>query len=296
MQRAADSSRGSSTSALLVDTLKSNFAEQVGLYERKIKELNRVCLCINQRVEQQQEIIKSLLEDKKRDRLDIVSLEKKVAGLELENAKLGHNITLQLASEMREKSTVQNTHRNLKTEESEMVPERFLLRLQEAPGVKSSLPSAGMFGFDEEELEEARLDTINDSLIKDNPFEVEDQSHAKDILIIEACGALNKVPLRIQRSKDNTVESLQRNDASPQVEVSEAQLIAPVSPPTAQSGKKQGNSQLTIPPQKTLRLVEEIIIIGLPKDIKNNLRTIPTINPVEYCPTLIHSYPPSERS
>lgn len=42
MQRAADSSRGSSTSALLVDTLKSNFAEQVALYERKIKELNRV--------------------------------------------------------------------------------------------------------------------------------------------------------------------------------------------------------------------------------------------------------------
>lgn len=42
MQRAADSSRGSSTSALLVDTLKSNFAEQVALYERKIRELNRV--------------------------------------------------------------------------------------------------------------------------------------------------------------------------------------------------------------------------------------------------------------
>lgn len=234
------------------------------------------------------------MEDKKRDRLDIVSLEKKVAGLELENAKLGHNITLQLASEIREKSTVQNTHRNLKTEESEMVPERFLLRLQEAPGVKSSLPSAGMLGFNEEEFEEARLDTINDSLIKDNPFEVEDQTHAKDILIIEACGALNKVPLRIQRSKDNTVESLQRNDASPQVEVSEAQLIAPVSPPTAQSGKKQGT--ITIPPQKTLKLVEEIIIIGLPQDIKNNLRTIPTINPVEYSPTLIYSYPASERS
>lgn len=219
-----------------------------------------------------------------------------MAGLELENAKIGQNMTLQLTSEMREKSTVQNTHRNLKTEESEMVPERFLMRLQEAPGVKSSLPSAGMLGFNEDEYEEARLDTINDSLIKDNPFEVEDHTHAKDVLIIEACSSLNKIPLRIQRSKDNTVESQHRNDGSPQVEVSEAQLIAPVSPPTAQSGKKQGSGLNMIPAQKPLRIIEEVIIIGLPQDIKNNLRTIPTINPVEYSPTLKYSYPPSERS
>ena len=42
MQKAVDSSRGSSTVSLLVDTLKSNYADQTQIYERKIRELNRV--------------------------------------------------------------------------------------------------------------------------------------------------------------------------------------------------------------------------------------------------------------
>ena len=199
---------------------------------------------------------------------------------------------------MREKSTVQTTQRNLKTEESEMVPERFLLKLQEAPGIKSSLPSAGMLAMDEDEFEEARLDTINDSLIKDNPFEVDDQEHAKGVLIIDACSSLGKIPLRIQRSKDNTIESNYKHDVSPPIEVSEAQLIAPVSPPTAQSDKKGGlslnHSALSV--QKPLRLIEELIVIGLSSEIKKNLRTIPTANPIDFSPTLKFSFPPSERS
>jgi hypothetical protein len=255
---------------------------------------------LNKRVEQQQDIIKSLLEEKKRDRLEIASLEKKLAGLELENAKICQNLTLQLTSELREKSTLQNTHRNLRTEESEMIPERFLLKLQEAPGIISSPHSARAFGLNEDEFEEARLDTMNDSLIKDNPFEVDEHDHAQDVLIIDACNSLSKIPLKVQRSKDNTLESQQRYEASVPIEVSEAQLIAPVSPPTtsANSGKKQSSpgSPASMPVQKELRLVEEIIIIGLPQQIKNNLRTIPTVNAVEYLPTLKFSFPSTERS
>lgn len=98
----------------LIDSLKANFTDQIELYERKISNLTK-------RVDQQNQLIKKLMEEKKLDRFEILRLEKKVANTELDNSRLEKlSQTFHLATEVREKGSFCNTGRRIQTEESEI--------------------------------------------------------------------------------------------------------------------------------------------------------------------------------
>lgn len=105
----------------LVESLKENFKDQLAIYERKILSLNKVCSFDWERIEQQTAVIRSLLEEKKRDKFEIIQLQKKLEGVELENVRLERNSqTLHLTSEIRDRSSNMNTRR-FGTDDSEIV-------------------------------------------------------------------------------------------------------------------------------------------------------------------------------
>ena len=121
----------------LVESLKENFKDQLGIYERKISNLNKVRSCNRKRVEQQNALIRSLLEEKKRDKLEIIHLQKKLEGVELENVRLERNShTLHLTSEMRDRSSNMNTRR-FGTDDSEIVFKDHVWRVSE-PVIKTT--------------------------------------------------------------------------------------------------------------------------------------------------------------
>lgn len=68
----------------MIETLKLNHLEQLQIHEKKI-------LSMTKRLEQQSAIISRLLEEKKKDKMDIIKLEKKLARIELDNSQMERN-------------------------------------------------------------------------------------------------------------------------------------------------------------------------------------------------------------
>lgn len=106
---------------------------------------------------------------------------------------------------------------------------------------------------------------MDNSTIKENPFEVVDHKLQKSIMNVSC------IP-----------------------------LISFVS--NAPKSQELGNSDLNSPKLvnskkiSSIKLLEELIVVGLSTDIKENLRNFPTHSSVEFRPKLTFSYPESEKS
>lgn len=224
-------------------------------------------------------MIKKLFEEKRLDRLEIIRLEKKVTGLELENTKLDKmSQNLHITSELRgDRSSMQMNTRRFHTEESDAVLATDYNRILKEPEIIEQLEGA----------EEVRHtlgsdNTINNSTIKENPFEVKpsvggavgngnnvgqfqiEQQHSE--IGRKAYSETHKDGLQNQKE-----ETFHQNETSREDVVEDPRSM------------------------KEVRLVQEFIVIGLPSDIKENLKTFPSINPVELIPKLQYSFPQESR-
>lgn len=106
--------------------------------------------------------------------------------------------------------------------------------------------------------------------MKQNPFETEDNKNQQNIVNL-ACSPM----LSLVASRPPTLLDLPNN-----------KLYAIESPRLANSNKHF----------EYIRLLEELIVVGISGEIKENLRTFPTNSPIEYRPKLTFSYPESEKS
>ncbi len=108
---------------------------------------------------------------------------------------------------------------------------------------------------------------MENSTIKENPFEVVDPKVQKSIMNISCNPLLSFV------SNGNVAHSQELGNSD------------------LQSPKLTSSKKIS-----SIRLLEELLVIGLSEDIKENLRNFPTHSPVEFRPKLTFSYPESEKS
>lgn len=105
--------------------------------------------------------------------------------------------------------------------------------------------------------------------MKENPFEVADNETQRNIMNL-ACSPM----ISLVANKSQTFNEIPNQ-------------LDKVDSPTVKEANKQYNA---------MRILEELVVVGISPEIKENIRTFPTHTPVEFRPKLIYSYPESEKS
>ena len=120
--------------------------------------------------------------------------------------------------------------------------------------------------------------TINNSMIKENPFEA-DNSKAQNSQLLFACSPVPPLALKSTSKILDEIEARKEPNAN-RLESGHLPL------PTTDSRLVSLN----------MKMMEEVIVIGLTRQTRDNLRNFPLIGEIEYKCKLIHSYPSSEKS
>lgn len=107
------------------------------------------------------------------------------------------------------------------------------------------------------------------SEIKDNSFEVAENETQRNIMNLACSPMISLVANKSQNFTD--MANLHKTDDSPKIK----------------DDIKHFNR---------LRLIEELVVVGISPEIKENIRTFPTNAPVEIRPKLLYSYSESEKS
>ena len=147
---------------------------------------------------------------------------------------------------------------------------------------RSSRPPVPPADADNEGQSRENLDnTINNSTIRENPFEI-DKSKMQRTLVINACSS-NPPAASLLRSNSKILDAL----APEEITTAHAARVDSIA--------DQSDFKVGVPVSKTIRIIEEVDVIGLSSQIRDNLRNFPIIGEVDFKCKLINFHPLSEK-